>query len=628
MLQQQQQQQQEEEEESVSNMFEALPDFFDDPILFESLTSSVEVDRHDGCQADDGPGSSYSPQRWDAHATLGDLPCLETCNHPLLDLDTAQGSSNLVVQGGDFFNMGSLEECGSGSHYIGPEATHDSMLLAPVQHGHPVTYPPPQHFMPIPIQSTAAEAQNVPNPLAPSLRAGHGPNSSRPLTSILPKPSSGLCNNDITRKRKRSISSQQQWIVTLFVLSRGDIIRQYLVHLVSQIAIGRLSQIVLNSSNESSSHTDTDINNIVKESTELLGAVLRVDQFMDFHRHLLCFLDVLIEKLSTKELFHTWVPLTMISLNSICPPEDHASEGTNDSKTPKALQWGRIAIHMTGNYHQYTEIKGVPKSQNIAPNSTRHNIVMSHLGKWEQHIYKSLKEEAHELTQKHTPSWGCDTPPMVVGLLFNNLEKNAFSYNSRQFVKENDDHGGKKYREGNSQKPGSNIIDQRLLDVSKVHTAMKMDLGEQGLQVLPPWETVSLEVFGRVFAFTPLTYLSASGGQGVIGWVLTSPDYGTNSADGKPNATLALAIEIFDSQLAERIRQRWHVELAIFAPGGRKHKLLDTAKEVAEAAQVIVQIVKVVEADVLVTRLSRELRLRRVVEQVFEAGGVGDRVFW
>ncbi|KAI6082554.1 Metallo-hydrolase/oxidoreductase [Hypoxylon rubiginosum] len=175
----------------------------------------------------------------------------------------------------------------------------------------------------------------------------------------------------------------------------------------------------------------------------------------------------------------------------------------------------------------------------------------------------------------------------------------------------------------------------RLLDGRRVLTtvdgASKL-APRSGVQGLRPWDTTALSVGGKCFDVTATPCQHLPGGE-CTGFLLTTPDFGTT--DGKPNAVYFSGDTVYLPELAPRIRDRFHVSLALFnlgaasviLPGNTQPLLITMDGE--QAAKLFREL----DADALVP-LHFEAwdhfsqKGKQPVASAFEAMGISDKVHW
>ncbi|KAF1313679.1 Zn-dependent hydrolases of the beta-lactamase, partial [Globisporangium splendens] len=112
-------------------------------------------------------------------------------------------------------------------------------------------------------------------------------------------------------------------------------------------------------------------------------------------------------------------------------------------------------------------------------------------------------------------------------------------------------------------------LGRTLLNGRRIFTTMdgaKNLAPRPGVRGLQPWESVSLELGGKSFKITGTPCKHLPGGE-CIGFVIESPSFGT-SEDGRPNAVYFSGDTVYTSDLAEGLRQRFHIKLAVVSLGG------------------------------------------------------------
>ncbi|KAF1317629.1 Zn-dependent hydrolases of the beta-lactamase, partial [Globisporangium splendens] len=111
-------------------------------------------------------------------------------------------------------------------------------------------------------------------------------------------------------------------------------------------------------------------------------------------------------------------------------------------------------------------------------------------------------------------------------------------------------------------------LGRTLLNGRRVFTTMdgaKNLAPRPGVRGLQPWENVSVELSGKSFKITATPCKHLPGGE-CIGFVIESPSFGT-SEDGLPNVVYFSGDTVYTTELAEGLRQRFHVKLAVLNLG-------------------------------------------------------------
>ncbi|KAI1118024.1 Metallo-hydrolase/oxidoreductase [Nemania sp. NC0429] len=177
-------------------------------------------------------------------------------------------------------------------------------------------------------------------------------------------------------------------------------------------------------------------------------------------------------------------------------------------------------------------------------------------------------------------------------------------------------------------------IGRRLLDGRKVLTTRagaRALAPRPGVRGLAPWETVSVALGGRVFEVTGTPCKHLPGGE-CTGFVLTTAGFGTHPADGKPNAVYFSGDTVYDAdlQLAERIREKWHVSLALLNLGAAKVPAGEDSLGITMDGAQASWLVKDLGADVVVPMhfegWSHFTEGRDSLARAFDVGGIADRV--
>ncbi|XXG95310.1 hypothetical protein Hte_001571 [Hypoxylon texense] len=183
----------------------------------------------------------------------------------------------------------------------------------------------------------------------------------------------------------------------------------------------------------------------------------------------------------------------------------------------------------------------------------------------------------------------------------------------------------------------------RLLDgrhvLTTVDGASKL-APRPGVQGLRPWEATALHVGGKRFDVTATPCQHLPGGE-CAGFVLTTADFGATG--GRPNAVFFSGDTVYLPELGPRVRDRFHVSLALFSlgaasvvlPGGSggggdgDDQPLQITMDGAQAARLFREL----GADALVP-LHFEAwdhfsqKGRQPVASAFEAEGISDKVYW
>ncbi|KAI4865722.1 Metallo-hydrolase/oxidoreductase [Hypoxylon rubiginosum] len=175
----------------------------------------------------------------------------------------------------------------------------------------------------------------------------------------------------------------------------------------------------------------------------------------------------------------------------------------------------------------------------------------------------------------------------------------------------------------------------RLLDGRRVLTtidgASKL-APRPGVRGLRPWETTALHVGGKRFDVTATPCQHLPGGE-CTGFLLTTADFGATG--GRPNAVYFSGDTVYLPELAPRVRDRFHVSLALLNLGAAAVVLpgadrpLQITMDGAQAARLFREL----DADALVP-LHFEAwdhfsqKGKQPVASAFEAQGISDKVYW
>lgn len=147
---------------------------------------------------------------------------------------------------------------------------------------------------------------------------------------------------------------------------------------------------------------------------------------------------------------------------------------------------------------------------------------------------------------------------------------------------------------------------RQLLDGRHVLTTMdgaaKLS-PRSGVRGLKPWETIDLAIGGRVFQVTGTPCDHVPGGE-CTGFLITTLNseggQGFGTTDGLPNAIYFSGDTVYMSELPEKIRNRFHVSVALLNLGAAKVALGPEPLQVTMDGKQAARLVRELGADVVV----------------------------
>ncbi|CAG7565902.1 unnamed protein product [Fusarium equiseti] len=142
-------------------------------------------------------------------------------------------------------------------------------------------------------------------------------------------------------------------------------------------------------------------------------------------------------------------------------------------------------------------------------------------------------------------------------------------------------------------------LGRQLLDARKVLTTMdgaKKLAPRPGVRGLRPWETVSLQIGGRVFEITATPCQHLPGGE-CIGFILTCAEFG--HVNRKPNAIYFSGDTVYIPALAE-IGRRFNVVVALVNLGCAVAELPTGPVQITMDANQATQLVREIEAEMMI----------------------------
>ncbi|KAK3366871.1 beta-lactamase superfamily domain-containing protein [Lasiosphaeria ovina] len=207
-----------------------------------------------------------------------------------------------------------------------------------------------------------------------------------------------------------------------------------------------------------------------------------------------------------------------------------------------------------------------------------------------------------KLTQTKSPAYGLASLPPIDAVLLSH-----------------EDHPD------NLDEPGRQLLDGRRVFTTP-DGARKLG-PRPGVRGLKDWETTTLTIGGREFSITATPCEHLPGGE-CIGFVVSSPSFGTHSPTNLPNALYFSGDTVHVASLGPEIRGRWHVAAALLNLGKASVGELQITMDGAQGVRLFGD----VGADLLVPmhfeawQHFAEDKADMVV--AFEGGGILDRVLF
>ncbi|KAK3392929.1 beta-lactamase superfamily domain-containing protein [Podospora didyma] len=152
-----------------------------------------------------------------------------------------------------------------------------------------------------------------------------------------------------------------------------------------------------------------------------------------------------------------------------------------------------------------------------------------------------------------------------------------------------------------------------------------------GVQALKPWETISIPLGPHEFSITGTPCVHLPGGE-VTGFVVTTPSFGVHAASGLPNAIYFSGDTIYLPELGPKIRERFHVAVALLNIGKATAPLPDGPMQITLDGAQASHLLRDLGADLLVPMHFESwghfYEKREELAAAFEKEGIQDKVLW
>ncbi|KAF1777538.1 Metallo-beta-lactamase [Phytophthora cactorum] len=113
--------------------------------------------------------------------------------------------------------------------------------------------------------------------------------------------------------------------------------------------------------------------------------------------------------------------------------------------------------------------------------------------------------------------------------------------------------------------PALGLEDLPVIHAARFHHAKNL-APRPGVRGLAPWESVTLTLNGKQFKITGTPTQHLPGGE-CTGFVLESPSFGVNEADGLPNVVYVSGDTVHIPELATELPKKYHVVVAFMNLG-------------------------------------------------------------